>query len=75
MLHNVQNMNGANLYLFPGERLMHMIKKTKLFRLTNNSCYAIKYMGKNMTYGEYIKLLNYMTIDDDGRYAEWKDNF
>jgi len=32
-------------------------------------------MGKNMTYGEYIKLLNYMTIDDDGRYAEWKDNF
>ncbi len=32
-------------------------------------------MGKNTTYGEYIKLINYRTIDDHGRYAEWKDNF
>ena len=61
-------MNNINFY---------MIRITGLYlKKKDDACCVIKvHLGKNMAYREFIKLLNYMIIDDHGRYAEWKNNF
>jgi len=61
-------MNNVNFFMI---RIIGLYLKK-----AHDTCCVIKvHLGSNMTYGEFIKLINYMTIDDHGRYAEWKDDF
>jgi hypothetical protein len=61
-------INNVNFFII---RIISLYLKKK-----HDTCCIIKvHLGKNMAYGEFIKLLNYMIIDDHGRYAEWEDNF